>query len=338
MAPFITVIVPVRNEATCIENTLRRLSEQIYDPVRFEIIVADGRSTDDTVAIVRRLQRELTNVKLFHNAKRLSSAARNLGVRQGRGDYFVIVDGHCEISDRNYLQKMVASFERSGADCLGRPQPLEIGDATLMQEAIALARRSWLGHNPSSHIYSDQEQFVAASSVAVAYRREVFEKLGHFDEQFDACEDVEFNTRIDRAGLKCYFTPEIAVHYHPRSSIPGLICQMSRYGRGRIRLARKHPHSLTLPALVPMVFAIWCLLSGVLGIWSPVFAALFCLGLLVYAAVVTVTSLGLVKSKNNPIAVCLTPLVYVAVHVGFAWGTLREMMRLPFHMRERRTT
>src|SRR6516225_5296865 len=171
MDPFVTVIVQVRNEAGCIENTLRRLAAQHYDTSRFEIIVADGRSTDDTVAIVRRLQLELTNVKLLYNSKRLSSAARNLGVRQGRGDYFVIVDGHCEISDRNYVQKMVTAFERSGADCLGRPQPLEIGNATLIQQAIALARRSWLGHNPSSHIYSNQAQFVPASSVAVAYRR-----------------------------------------------------------------------------------------------------------------------------------------------------------------------
>jgi succinoglycan biosynthesis protein ExoA len=326
MTAFITVIVPVRNEAACIENTLRRLSEQYYDPSRFEIIVADGGSADDTVAIVRRLQQELTNVKLLYNSKRLSSAARNLGVRQGRGDYFVIVDGHCEISDRHYLQKMAAAFERSGADCLGRPQPLEIGSATSMQEAIALARRSWLGHNPSSHIYSDQPQFVPASSVAVAYRREVFDKLGYFDEQFDACEDVEFNTRIDEAGLKCYFTPEIAVHYHPRSSIPGLIYQMSRYGRGRIRLARKHPHSLTAPALAPMLFVMSCTVCGILGLWLPIFAGLFSVGLLGYAGAVAFTSLGLLARRTNPIPICLTPLVYLAVHVGFAYGTTREMI------------
>ncbi|HEV3143182.1 MAG TPA: glycosyltransferase family 2 protein [Gemmataceae bacterium] len=326
MLPFVTIIVPVRNEAACIENTLRRLAEQNYEPERFEIIVADGRSTDDTVLIVRRLQFELGNIKLHYNPKRISSAARNLGVRQGRGEYFVIIDGHCEISDRNYLQKMIAAFERSGAACLGRPQPLEIGNATVIQEAIALARRSWLGHNPSSHIFSGQEQFVSASSVAVAYRREVFEKLGRFDEQFDACEDVEFNTRVDKAGLRCYFTPEIAVHYHPRSSIPGLIYQMSRYGRGRIRLARKHPHSLTLPALAPIVFGIWCVVAIMLGFWLPLFAKLFCLSLLAYIGTVAITSLSLLRRKSNPISIGLTPLVYLAVHVGFAWGTLSECL------------
>src|SRR5262249_40391212 len=151
------------------------------------------------------------------------------------------------------LRNVVSAFERSGADCLGRPQPLEIQHATPMQQAIATARRSWLGHNPNSFIYSAEERFVQAGSVAIAYRRNVFETLGLFDERFDACEDVEFNTRIDRAGLKCFFTPRIAVPYHPRGSMAGLVYQMSRYGRGRLRLAQKHPHSLSLPAMAPML-------------------------------------------------------------------------------------
>ena len=56
-------------------------------------------------------------------------------------------------------------------------------------------------------------------SVAIAYRREVFERVGLFDESFDACEDVEFNHRIARAGLTCYFTPRVQVRYFPRDSV-----------------------------------------------------------------------------------------------------------------------
>src|SRR6266700_3430513 len=96
--PFITVMLPVRNEAANIERVLRRLADQDYDVARFEVIVADGCSTDATVA---------------------------------------------------------SAFKRSGADCLGRPQPLEIDEATPVQQAIATARRCWLGHNPSSFIFAD---------------------------------------------------------------------------------------------------------------------------------------------------------------------------------------
>src|SRR5204863_2792068 len=96
---------------------------------------------------------------------------------------------------------------------------LDVRGATRLQRAIAAARASRLGHQPDSHIYSAAEGFVPPQSVAVAYRRSVFERVGLFDENFDACEDVELNHRVARAGLRCYFTPRVAVHYYPRSSL-----------------------------------------------------------------------------------------------------------------------
>jgi succinoglycan biosynthesis protein ExoA len=330
-SPFVTVVVPVRNEAASIERTLTRLAKQNYPCDCFEIIVADGRSTDDTVPIVRRLQGKHENIRLLYNPKRLSSAARNLGVRHGRGEFFVIVDGHCDIADRDYLKKMVAAFERSGADCLGRPQPLEIAGPSPIQQAIAIARRSWLGHNPSSYIYSSQEQFVEASSVAVAYRRRVFENVGLFDEGFDACEDVELNTRIDAAQLKCLFTPDIVVHYHPRSSLRGLAYQMSRYGRGRFRLAAKHPHSLSAPAVAPVGFIVSMVICALLGLWFPLFLGLLALGLLAYAAVVLSTAVWLSKKTRLLKAKLTLPFVFMAVHAGFAWGSGSEIVRRVRH-------
>src|SRR5947208_962494 len=88
-------------------------------------------------------------------------------------------------------------------------------EATLraLQTAIALARGSRLGHNPGSHIYSDQGGYVPPQSVAVAYQREVFVRVGFFDEAFDACEDVEFNHRLAQSGVRCYLAPELTVRY-----------------------------------------------------------------------------------------------------------------------------
>ena len=120
----ITVIVPVRNEAAAIRGTLLALLEQDYPKQHFEIIVADGSSEDATVAIVRELQRDHANLRLVFNPRRWSSAARNLGVRHMSGDVAVIVDGHCRVPDRNYLKNLAEAFAASGAECLGRPQPL----------------------------------------------------------------------------------------------------------------------------------------------------------------------------------------------------------------------
>ncbi|HKB40503.1 MAG TPA: glycosyltransferase, partial [Gemmataceae bacterium] len=200
VVPFVSVIVPVRNEAVFITKTLCQLLDQDYDPSRFEVIVADGESTDATADLVRALQARYPNLHLVSNPGRWSSAGRNAALEVSRGEIVVVVDGHCELENRRYLSDLVDAFERSGADCVGRPQPMDVSLATTLQRTIAAARSSRLGHHPESFIYSADEGFVRPQSVAVAYRREVFEAVGTFDERFDACEDVEFNHRVDRAG------------------------------------------------------------------------------------------------------------------------------------------
>src|SRR5207302_8234986 len=123
-------------------------------------------------------------------------------------DVAVIVDGHCTLPDRSYLRYLSEAFEVSGADSLGRPQPLDAPNPTPFQEAVSAARASRLGHNPDSDIFSDEAKFVPPQSTAVAYSRSVFHRIGLFDQSFDACEDVEFNQRVHIAELTCYFTPK----------------------------------------------------------------------------------------------------------------------------------
>ncbi len=320
----ITVIVPVRNESACIEATLRSLLEQDYPPDRFEVIVADGQSTDDTVAIVRRLQDRYANLKFYYNPYRFSSGGRNVALHHATGDYIVIVDGHTTVPTPNYLREVAQAFEESGAATLGRPQPLRVENATAFQRGLAAARESILGHNPHSDIYSEVARWVPPQNVAVAYRREVFETVGFFDTRFDACEDVEFNTRVDAAGFRCYFTPKIRIDYHPRATWRGLFYQMMRYGKGRARLAWKHPHSLTLPAVVPSAFLLWLLLTGILGWVITPLAAVFLLSLGVYLLAIVGVTIDLAIRKTKT-ALWVAPLALPTIHLGFGWGFLKEL-------------
>lgn len=324
--PFITVIVPVRNEERFLSATLHPLLFQEYRSDRYEILVVDGQSTDNTVAVVRRLQSEFPQLQLHYNPRRLSSAARNIGIRRARGDFVVIVDGHCELRNRHYLRDLACAFQQTGADCLGRSQPLDVQTASPLQRTIALARASRLGHNPGSHIYSDRGGYVKPQSVAVAYRKSVFETIGLFDERFDACEDVEFNHRVDAAGLKCYLAPELTVHYQPRNSLTGLAWQMQRYGRGRARLLIKHPETLSLPPLVPALFLVGLLTAFLLGLVTPLFAAAFCLAVLIYGAGLCGFAVWLSARGRAAELSPLFPAVFLAIHVGAGWGVLAEFM------------
>jgi succinoglycan biosynthesis protein ExoA len=324
---FISVIVPVRNEARFIRRTLECLLGQDYDPARFEILVIDGESNDGTAEIVAGLAQDHANLRLLDNPRRLSSAARNVGIRNARGDVVLLVDGHCELRDRQHFRRLAAVFERSGADCVGRPQPLDVAGASTLQRAVAAARSSRLGHHPDSFIYSSAERFVPAKSVAVAYRRKVFDRAGYFDESFDACEDVELNHRIDLAGLTCFFAPEIAVHYAPRDTLRGLFRQLVRYGRGRVRLLRKHPETFSLGSMLPAAFTAGCVVGLPLSFLSGWLAMVYLTALLVYAAVVLLVSAWTAVRRGDPALLFWLPLVFATVHLGSGFGALREMIR-----------
>ena len=328
-SPFISVIVPVRNEAAFLADTLHQLLEQSYDRGRFEVIVADGRSTDDTRTIVAALQSRYANLHLLDNPRQWSSAGRNAAVRAARGEIILLVDGHCDLRNPHYLLHLAEAFTESCADCVGRPQPLDVTGATDLQRAIAAARASRLGHHPASHIYSDREGYVPPHSVAIAYRREVFDTVGLFDEAFDACEDVEFNHRVARAGMTCWFTPGVQVHYYPRASLTGLFRQMVRYGRGRVRLLRKHPDTLSLPGFVPAAFVAGVVLGPLLAAWSASLGLLYVGALGVYAATLLLTSAALSLRRRDLRLLPVLPLVFLAIHAGAGAGVWCELLLGP---------
>lgn len=327
--PFISVIVPVRNEAAFLLGTLQQLLQQRYDASRFEVIVADGRSTDSTRAIVEALQKRYAHLRLIDNPRLWSSAGRNAAVRSARGEIILLIDGHCQLSNPYYLQNIAEAFSESGADCIGRPQPLDVTGATLMQRAIAVARASRLGHHPASHIYSERAGYVPPQSVAIAYRRGVFDDIGFFDERFDACEDVEFNHRVARAGLICWFTPRVRVHYHPRANLCGLFRQMVRYGRGRIRLLRKHPDTFSLSALLPAVFLAGVVAGPLLAIWSSLLALIYFSVLGIYGSTVLLFSIAFCVRERDVRLLPLFPLSFLTIHAGAGAGVWCELLLGP---------
>src|SRR5262249_10983874 len=175
-------------------------------------------------------------------------------------------------------------------------------------------------------IYASAEGFWPPQSVGVAYRREVFERVGLFDESFDACEDVEFNHRVDRAGLRCFFTPRVAARYVPRASLRGLFRQMVRYGRGRARLCRKHPETFSPRGFAPAAFVAGLIAGPLVPLLSPWLPALYVGTLGLYAAVVLAVSLLLALRARRPALLPWLPLVFAAIHVGSGAGILLEWL------------
>lgn len=328
--PFLTIVMPVYNEERFIGDTISQLLNQDYPQNRYEILVVDGMSQDATRQIVTGISQQHPQVRLLDNPARRSSAGRNVGFRAGRGDYFMVVDGHCFIPDTQLFQNTVACFQSSGADCLGRPQPLDPPGLSPFQKAVALARGSRLGHGGDSLIYGEYEGFASPVSNGAAYTRKVFETVGYVDETFDACEDVEFNYRVEQAGLTCYTSPKLTIRYYPRESLHALFRQMVRYGEGRRRFTKKHPAALTLNQLIPAGFV-----GGIMVLWVISLLALLLGGWLAFAGCSLVYGLYLlavmaeswrIAAGNGWLYLRWVPTIFFAVHGGLGWGFIREAL------------
>lgn len=328
LLPFITIVMPVRNEERFIADTIGQILAQDYQRDRFEIIVADGMSDDATRAIVTKLAQQHPRVRLLDNPARRSSAGRNVGFKNGRGDIFLVVDGHCFIPDNQLLNNTVACFEKSGAHCLGRPQPLDPPGLTAFQKAVALARASKLGHGGDSLIFGAYEGFASPVSNGATYRREVFEKVGYVDETFDACEDVEFNYRVEQAGFTCYTSPKLTVRYYPRENLQGLMRQMLRYGMGRRKFTRKHPEALSFNQLVPAFFTIGIFALAIAALISVVAGSIipFVIAAVPYAMYAILIAGGTMNiALNHGLRLALpVPFILLAVHCGLGYGFLKE--------------
>jgi succinoglycan biosynthesis protein ExoA len=339
--PFISIVMPVRNESASIGITLEQILSQDYSPKRYEIIVADGMSDDETASIVKQFSYAYPQIKYIMNAGRLPSSGRNIGFKSGQGDYFVVVDGHSYLPDNQYLKNIVKSFEKSGAGCLGRAQPLDPPGLTRFQNAVAMARASRLGHSGDSLIFAKKEGFVSPVSNGFAYKKEIFQRIGFVDEGFDACEDVEFNYRLERAGVQCYMSPLLLVKYYPRKNIRDLFRQMSRYGQGRFKFIRKHFEALDFNQLIPAFFISGLVLLLALGLinWikmsvratpyvTPVFYLLSIIyGL--YLCMLIIESLRLAV-KNRLYSFYYLPVIFLTIHLGLGWGFLAGGMKIFF--------
>lgn len=332
--PDLTVLVPIRNESRFIESTLDQFRAQSLAPDRWEAIVVDGMSDDDTWERVGRWieAHPDVNVRRLRNPVRLSAGARNIALREGQGRYFLLIDGHVHIPSDTLFADALALADQHGAECLGRPQPLDPPGISEFQVSVNIARHSPLAHSGESYIYSDKSGFVSPLSVATMYSRRIVDEVGYFDERFDAAEDLEYNYRVEAAGHACFIAPELAVKYFPRDSIGALFRQLRRYGNGRVRFVTKHPQRFRLELLLPpallaylvtsVPFAI--LLGAVLAGWAG-------LAWLLPAAAygVILLSEGARLSRPGHPALRLATIIGV-VHAGLGYGMVEQLVRQCF--------
>jgi succinoglycan biosynthesis protein ExoA len=326
MLPFISVILPVRDERAMLPRLLDELMKQNYAADRYELIVVDGQSQDGTADLVRRrYEGKRIHVRVLDNPKARASAGRNLGIRAAAGDVILFIDGHCRVPSQNLLEDTAATLARTGAECLCRPQPLLAPSPTPAGEAIAQARASWLGRaGEPTPCDRENRGFTDPVRGGATYLRTVFHRVGFFDESFDGGEATEFNTRVRKAGLRAYGDPRLTVEYQPRGDVRSLFQQMVRNGRARVRLMRRHPDAYSPSQWAPGAILAAVAVAAPAWILLPHMAAtLLSLPAAVFAALAAIASLHL-GLRHGIYAAWKAPQIFAAIYCGLGTGLLAE--------------
>lgn len=316
--PFVTVIMPVRNEAAYIDRSLGSVLAQDYPPDCLEILVIDGLSDDGTREVVRAYQATHPRLWLLDNHARIVPPGLNLGIRQARGEIIVRVDGHCEIAP-DYVSRCVQHLLEDEVDAVGGP--IETIGETAEAEAIALAMSSWFGVGGSAFRTVDDRAMLVETVAFPAYRRETLARLGPFDEELVRNQDDEYNYRLLKHGGKILLSPDIRSRYYSRSSLSKLWRQYYQYGFWKVRVMQKHPRQMRWRQFVPGVFVASLATSAVLGlIWRP-FRALAVLILLLYAVANCVAAVSVASRRGRPHTVRLL-LIHPIIHFSYGLGFL----------------
>ena len=348
----VTVIMPVRNEAALIKRSLGAVLAQDYPHDRMEVIVVDGMSDDGTRGIVQEIiengkhqsgaydrpgtkpdTREENEcvpaadytfpVVLLDNPSLVVPPALNIGLRHSRSDVVVRVDGHCEIAP-DYVLRCVEELRRTGAECVGGAI-VTVG-RTQVAQSIALAQSSFFGVGGAAFRTGRSTAGYVDTVAFGAYRREVINRLGGFDEELVRNQDDEFNSRLIHSGGRIWLSPSIRSLYHSRSSLTRLWHQYFQYGFWKVRVLQKHPRQMRLRQFAPPT-----LMAGLLvgALFSPFSTALLYswLALLGFYAIANSAASLWAAHKHGWRHLPFLPVAFFSLHCSYGLGFLAGLVK-----------
>jgi glycosyltransferase involved in cell wall biosynthesis len=321
IAPFVSVVIPCRNEEGYIARCLDSILASEYPRHRLEILVADGQSSDGTRSILVRYAALHPAIVLIDNPTATTPAGLNLAVSAASGEIIVRMDAHV-LYPADYIPKLVAALEESGADNVGGVLETVPAEDTATARAIAVGLSHRFGVGNSYFRTGVSERREVDTVPFGCYRREVFDRIGLFDEELIRNQDDEFNFRLITRGGRVVLLPDVLCRYFARRSLPQLARMYYQYGYFKPLVARKVGRVMTVRQLIPALLVGVLAVSAACSWWIPV--ARIALGVTAgsYALLILLCAAAAVRTHGFRCAAALT-MVFPTLHFSYGSGFLR---------------
>ena len=326
-SPFVTIILPCRNEEKFIGPCLDSIIANDYPKNNLEILVIDGMSDDKTREILKDYSQKYNFIKIIDNPKKFIPLALNIGVKNAKGEFIVRMDAH-SVYNKNYISKCIKYLKEYEVDNVGGIWKIMPSEKTLINKAIVLASSSFFGAGNAHYRtgYSKGLKFVD-TVFGGCYKKDVFKKIGLYNENLVRSEDMEFNLRLKKAGGKILLVPEIVTRYYPKSTLKEFFKHNFLDGIWTI-YPLKFGLSLKLRHYIPFVFIFSLIVPLTLSVFFKpmIYLFLFIIGLYLFTSLFFSISIA-IKEKNFGF-VFLLPLAFACRHFGYGLGSLIGFIKL----------
>jgi glycosyltransferase involved in cell wall biosynthesis len=325
-SPLLTVIIPARNEARFIDRCLRSIFTADSVPGGIEVIVVDGMSNDGTREMLSDLRRRYANLRVLDNPQRIVPTALNIGVRAARGKWIMPVGAHCEYR-ADYFRLCLETGQRTNAENVGGGLITLSAESGVVGKLVQAITTHPFGVGNAGFRIGIAEG--SADTVAYScYRRDVFDRIGFYDERLVRNQDYEFNCRLLKTGGRIWFNPTIQAQYYNQGTMAGLIRQAFVTGQWNPWMWYVAPYSFAWRHAIPLGFVVALMIALLFSFVAPQ------LGIPVLTSIlVAYFFLGVVSSMQQSLRygiwmLPVLPFLFFAYHFAYGLGGLWGLILL----------
>jgi len=322
----VSVIIPTRNEEKFIAKCLDSVISQDYPCDWIEVLVVDGASEDKTKEIIQNYSRKYPLVKFLDNIDKYTSNAFNVGIKRSRGEVIILMGAHAGY-EKNYISKCIEHLEQYSADNVGGVLKTIPREKTIVAKAIALVLSSRFGAGSYFRIGSDKSMEVD-TVFGGCYRRDVFDRIGLFNENLKRSQDLELNLRLKKAGGKIILVPDIISYYYPKSNLKDFAVHNFEDGVWAIYPAKFTKMPLKLRHYIPLIFVSVLVITLAIGIFFPKLIFLFTSVIGFYLLIDLYFSAKITIKEKTIEYIFVLPIIFIVRHIFYGLGSLWGLIKL----------
>jgi len=326
--PFVSIIIPCRNEERYIGRCLNSIVANDYPKDKMEILVMEGKSEDKTREIVEKYSPKCPFIKILENPKKFTNFAFNIGIKEAKGEIIMVMGSHA-IYEKDYISKCIKYLKEYNADSVGGITKILSSKDNLIGKAIALSLSNSFGAGNAYYKtgFSGKPRWVD-TVFGGCYKREVFEKIGLFNEKLIRSQDMEFNLRLKRAGGKILLAPDIVSYYYPKSNLKDFFLHTFGDGIWAIYPLKFVKIHLRIRHYIPFIFVLSLIGTGLLGFFLPISFWLFLFIVGLYFLANIYFSFKIALREKDLRYLFLMPIVFACRHIGYGLGSIWGLVKI----------